>query len=76
MQEIRDIKKTMTDFIKEIRDNYATKKELNEVKEKICNEEDWDIKKDIAKTNNKWIIVVAIIYWIINLWIALLWIIK
>ena len=76
MQEIREIKKTMTDFIKEIRDNYATKKELNEVKDKICNDEESEVTKEVAKTNNKWIIIVAIIYLVMNLWIALIGLLK
>ena len=76
MQDIKDIKKTMTDFIKEIRDNYATKKELNEVKEKICNDEEWEITKEVATMNNKRLIWVVIIQGIVALAVGLIWLIK
>lgn len=76
MKEIGEIKKTMTDFIKEIRDNYATKKELNEVKEKICVEEEWEITKEITSMTNKRLIWVVIIQWIVAIVVWLIWVVK
>lgn len=76
MQEIRDIKKSLNDFIKEIRDNYATKKELAEVKEEVALNKEEEATKEVAKTNNKWLIIVAIIYLVMNLGIALIGLLK
>lgn len=67
MQEIRDVKKTLNDFIKEIRDNYATKKELNDVKKHMVNGDDNDVAKEIADSNNRRLIWVVIITWIFTL---------
>lgn len=76
MEEIRDIKKTLSDFIKEIKDNYATKKELEAVKEEVAANKEEETTKEVAKTNNKWLIIVAIIYLVMNLWIALIGLLK
>lgn len=76
MQEIRDIKKSLNDFIKEIRCNYATKKELEAVKEEVASNKEEETTKEVAKTNNKWLIIVAIIYLVMNLWIALIGLLK
>jgi len=53
MDEIKDVKKSLNDFIKEIRDNYATKKELNDVKEEVAMNKEEETTKEVAKTNNK-----------------------
>lgn len=76
MKEIKDLKDTMTDFIKEIRENYATKKELNEVKEKVCKDDENDLTKEVTSMNNRRLIWVVVIQWIFAIAIAIMWMLK
>jgi len=76
MEKIDRLDKTLMSFIKEIRDVYATKKELNEVKDKIYTEEENEITKEVASMNNKRLIWVVIIQWVFAICIALVGILK
>lgn len=76
MKELKEIKNTMNDFIKEIKINYATKQELNEVKDKICQDEEESITKEVAGGNNRTAIIIVVVQWIIWMGIALIGLLK